>query len=206
MAGPLPRERVQVVPLRDPLYAGSVRTAAGLALLSLLAAAGCTNSTSEGCGGEVIASLSLHGILDDTATGCAVPPPGGWSVPATLPAAPAPVSGQPVPTFPAAFTWDPSTQQLSYCAGGSHAAVLHGTMEGGHVRAEATVGGAVLGVCAATCTPQMTVVVEGDLTGGSGAPATFTGTLTETFDQSAGSCAPCQLPCASVYALAGTGQ
>lgn len=161
-----------------------------------LALAACEQTTGEGCPGRTLAMLALHGDLDLAATGCAVPPAAGWTVPATLPAA----GG----TFEAQFAWDESTQQLAYCTGATHAAVLLGTRSGDHLRAQVTLPGAVLGACAATCTPLMTVVVEGDLSQAS-TPVTFTGTLTETFDDGGtGSCAPCQLPCTSAYTLTGT--
>ncbi len=170
-----------------------------LALAASLALAACEKSRDQGCPGRVIAALALHGDLDTAATGCVVPPGGGWTVPATLPDAP------PDGTFDAEFTYDDAGQRLAYCSGGPHAAALYGTRSGDHLHAEVTLPGAVLGSCAATCTPLMTVVVDGDLSSGS-SPVTFSGTLTETFHDSTDSCAPCQLPCTSVYVLSGTEQ
>ena len=173
-----------------------------LSLLALLPAASlalpaCDRTRDEGCPGQVIAALALHGDLDAAATGCTVPPSGGWSVPATIP------EGQPQGTFDAVFAWDDAGQRLAYCAGGPHAAVLHGTRSGDHLHAQVTLQGAVLGSCASTCTPLVTTVVDGDLSTGS-SPVTFSGRLTETFEQGADSCAPCQLPCTSTYLLTGT--
>lgn len=167
-----------------------------------LALAACERPRDEGCPGQVIASLALHGELDQA--GCAVPPAGGWEVPDRLPDGPPLAPGDPTPTFAALFAWDEAAQRLSYCPGVSHAAVLHGTRSGDHLRVETTLPGAVLDGCRATCTPLMTVLVEGDLSGGNGTPLTFSGALTETFDRSPGSCEPCQLPCASRYLLTGT--
>ncbi len=178
-------------PLRPP--------AAALAVAASLALAACDAARSEGCPGHVIAALALHGDLDAAATGCVAPPAGGWTVPATLPEAP------PDGTFDAEFTYDDATQQLAYCTGAPHAAALLGTRSGDHLHAEITLPGAVLGGCGATCTPLMTVVVDGDLSSTT-SPATFSGTLTETFHDSTDSCAPCQLPCTSTYVLTGTEQ
>lgn len=163
-----------------------------------LALAACDKTRDEGCPGRVIAALALHGDLDAAATGCAVPPGAGWAVPATLP------DGQPHGTFDAIFAWDDAGQRLAYCTDGPHAAVLFGTRSGDHLHAQVTLPGAVLGSCASTCTPLMTVVVDGELSSAT-SPLTFSGTLTETFDDGADSCAPCQLPCTSTYALTGTG-
>jgi hypothetical protein len=157
----------------------------------------CEQNTSAGCPGAVFATLGLHGTLDAAATGCAVAPQAGWNVPAMLP------DGKPDGTFVAELSWEESTQQLAYCSGGAHAAVLYGTRSGDHLHAQASVSGAVLGQCSSTCTPVMTVTVDGDLSSAS-SPATFTGTLTETFDDSAGDCGTCRLPCTSAYALTGT--
>jgi hypothetical protein len=151
-------------------------------------AAGCTPQASATCPGQPIAALTITGTLVASATGCATPPSAGWSVPGSL------------GPLDADLRWDEGSGQLAYCAGGSHAAVLYGTRSGGHVRAGATVAGALLAACAATCTPQDTVVVEGELS--SGTPA-FTGTLTESFHDSDGACSPCALPCTSTYALTG---
>lgn len=167
----------------------------GLALavaLALAGLAGCASSPGEPCPGELLAALRVEGVRDDAGTGCVSPPDGGWSAPAAL----AP--------FDATFRWDAETGTLAYCAGGPHAAVLRGTRDGDHLRAAVTVPGAVLGRCAATCLPLMTVEIEGDLSGGGGAPLAFAGTLTETFDGGAGPCGACQLPCASRYAVTGT--
>ncbi len=169
-----------------------------VALVPALAAvlAGCDQTSGGSCPGAVFATLALHGTLDPAATGCAVNPPAGWNPPATLPA------GKADGTFEAELSWDEGQQRLMYCAGGSHAAVLYGTRSGDHLHAQISVSGSVLGQCAATCEPVMTVVFDGDLSSAS-SPATFTGTLTETFDAGAG-CEPCQLPCTSTYALTGT--
>jgi len=167
------------------------------ALPAVLALAAC-QSQPAGCPGRVIASLALHGTLDVTATGCATPPAAGWTAPATLP------DGSPDATFRAVFTWDDAGQQLAYCSGGPHAAVLYGTRDGDHVHAEITLPGAALGACAATCAPLMTVVIDGDLSP-AGSPPAFSGTLTETYDQSQLPCEPCVLPCTSTYAVTGTG-
>ncbi|HVO20044.1 MAG TPA: hypothetical protein VMU15_12360 [Anaeromyxobacter sp.] len=150
-------------------------------------ATGCTPQASASCPGQLVAALAMSGVLDAADTGCATPPAAGWSVPASL-------------SFDADFSWDGVSGQLAYCAGGTHAAVLYGTRSGDHLHAEATVQGAVLSVCASTCTPLMTVAVDGDLS--PGAPA-FTGTLTESFHDSTGGCSPCALPCTSTYALTG---
>jgi hypothetical protein len=164
-----------------------------------LALAACERNRDRGCPGQVFAVLALHGALDAAATGCAVPPQAGWNVPATLP------DGTQDGTFDAVLAWDQGAQQLAYCSGGSHAAPLLGTRSGDHLRAQVTIPGAVLGQCAVTCTPFMTVTVEGDLSA-STSPMTFTGTLTETFEDGAGDCGVCQLPCTSTYALTGTGR
>jgi hypothetical protein len=177
-----------------------------LAPVALLALAACSQPVDVSCPGNVIASLALHGVRDDAATGCVVPPAAGWNVPATLPDVPAPPPGDPLPTFDAVFAWDAPSSQLAYCTRRPHAAVLLGTMNGGHVHAEVTLPGAVLSACASTCTPLMTMVVEGDLAGGGGVPQTFTGTLTESYDGGTGPCDVCQLPCTSTYALTGTGK
>jgi len=173
-------------------------------IAALAALAGCSEPAAESCPGVLLATLALHGVRDDAATGCAVPPAGGWIVPATVPDR-APTEQDPVPTFNASFRWDAATGTLAYCTGQPHAAVLLGTRTGDHLRAEVTLGGAVLGACSVTCQPLTTVVVEGDLTDpGDGSPAAFAGAMTETFDGGAGPCAPCQLPCTSRYTLAGT--
>jgi hypothetical protein len=130
-------------------------------------------------------------VRDDAGTGCVAPPGTGWAPPAAL------------SPFDASFRWDAGTGVLAYCAGGSRAAVLLGTRDGDHLRAEVTIPGAVLGECAVTCAPLTTVVVEGDLGGGGGAPQTFAGTLTETFDGGAGPCGACQLPCTTRYTVTG---
>ena len=165
-----------------------VRDLAALAAAVALAA-GCTPQASASCPGQLVAALAMSGILDAGDTGCATPPAAGWSesVPLTL-------------SFDADFSWDGVSGQLAYCAGGTHAAVLYGTRSGDHLHAEATVPGAVLSVCSSTCTPLMTVVVDGDLSPGT--PA-FTGTLVESFHDSTGDCSPCALPCTSTYALTG---
>jgi len=173
-------------------------------LLALLAAASlalpaCEQETSGGCPGKALATLALHGVLDAAASGCAVPPTGGWNVPATLP------DGTPDGTYQAVFSWDQGSQELAYCTGGPHSAVLRGTRDGDLVHASVTIPGAVLGQCSTACTPLMTVTVDGVLDTGA-VPVTFTGTLTEAFDDSPGSCGTCQLPCTSVYDLTGTGQ
>ncbi len=167
------------------------------AMVALLAA--CDPSSDDGCPGETIARMAMHGTLDAAATGCVVPPQGGWVVPATLP------DGSPDATTSALFSWDGAAQRLAYCTGGSKSAVLYGTREGDHLHAQVTVDGAILGLCAPTCTPLMTVVVDGELASGA-SPRTFTGTLTETFDGSTGDCGTCRLPCTSTYALTGTEQ
>jgi hypothetical protein len=174
------------------------RTLVTLLHAATLALAACAQTHDESCPGRVIAALALHGQLDPATSGCAVPPADGWTPPDTLPV------GLPDGTFDAVFAWDDGAQQLAYCTGGSHAAVLRGTQTGDHLRAEVTLPGAVLAACAATCTPLMTVVVEGDLAA-TGSPVAFSGTLTETFDGSTGDCGPCQLPCRSTYVLTGTG-
>jgi hypothetical protein len=169
-------------------------------LLALLPAAslalGCGKAREDRCPGRTIASLALHGVLDPAATGCVVAPEVGWIVPETLP------PGTPDGTFDAELAWDDGAERLAYCTGGLHAATLYGTRAGDHIHAEVRLPAAVLASCAATCTPVMSVVVEGDLSAGS--PVTFSGTLTETFDGSSGDCAPCQLPCTSSYTLTGT--
>jgi hypothetical protein len=157
----------------------------------------CEQTPGGLCPGTSIATLGLHGTLDEAATGCAVPPPAGWNVPATLPA------GKPDGTFVAELAWEESTQRLAYCPGGLHAEVLVGTRSGDHLHAQASLAGAVLGQCSSTCAPVMTIVFDGDLSS-AGTPATFTGTLTETFDGSAGDCGTCRLPCTSAYTLTGT--
>ena len=162
-----------------------------------LALAACDRTRDESCPGVAIAALALHGALDQAS--CAIPPAGGWNPPDMLP------QGQPEGTFDAVFSWDQAAQQVAYCTGGQHAVVLRGQRTGEHLRAEVTLPGAVLAGCATTCEPLMTVVVEGDLSA-SATPVTFTGTLTETFDQSTGDCAPCQLPCTSRYTLTGAEQ
>jgi hypothetical protein len=163
--------------------------------------ASCARTEADPCPGEVIAALALHGVL--ASSGCVVPPASGWSVPATLPNV-APTASDPVPTFAADFSWDAATGQLAYCTDASHSAVLLGTRSGDHLQAEVTLEGAVLSSCAGTCAPLTTLAVEGDLTGGSdGVPLSFTGTLSETLDDSQGSCGTCVLPCTSVYDLTG---
>jgi hypothetical protein len=180
--------------------------AALLPLAAALALAGCAPQATEDCPGALLASLALHGTLDAGASGCVAPPGGGWVVPATLPDR-APTAADPVPTFHATFRQDAGTDAIAYCTGRQHAAVLQGARTGDHLRAEVTLSGAVLGACAATCRPLVTEVVEGDLTAGQGgAPATFAGTLTETFDGGDGPCGGCQLPCTSRYVLEGTAE
>jgi hypothetical protein len=189
------------VPLRAPHRLGPARdcrlAAAALAALAALLP-GCVRNETEQCPGLVIAALALHGTL--ASTGCVVPPP-GWSVPAALPDA-APTAADPVPTFAADFAFDEGAGRLAYCTRDPHSAVLLGTRSGDHLRAEVTLPGAVLSSCAASCAPLTTLVVEGDLSGAGGSPS-FTGTLTETLDDSAGACGGCVLPCTSVYDLAG---
>lgn len=176
--------------------------AAPAILAAALASTGCAQDAEEDCAGETLAVLELHGERDDAATGCVVPPEGGWVVPATLPDV-APTDEVPVPTFTA--TIKEAGGALSYCTRGAHAAVLRGARTGDHLRVEVVIPGAVFGACAATCRPRMTEVVEGDLVPGAGdAPATFTGALTETFDGGAGPCGACALPCTSRYVLTGT--
>lgn len=175
------------------------------ALLPLWALAACAAPATEDCPGATLVQLALHGVRDDGATGCDVAPPGGWLVPATLPDA-APTAATPVPTFLASFR-QLGGDELAYCTGEGRAAVLHGTRSGDHLRVEVTLPGAVLGACAATCRPLMREVIEGDLVAGQGgAAATFTGTLTETFEDGQGPCGECRLPCRSTYALTGTAQ
>jgi hypothetical protein len=187
-------------PPRRQRWSRDGRLAAALVALSALLS-GCVRNESEQCPGEVFAALALHGTL--TSSGCLVPPASGWSVPEALPDV-TPTASDPVPTFAASFAWDEAASLLAYCTGDSHAAPLLGTRTGDHLRAERTLDGAVLSSCASTCAPLTTLVVEGDLTGGSGGlPLAFTGTLTETLDASAGSCGACVLPCTSVYDLAG---
>jgi hypothetical protein len=166
-----------------------LRTAVAAAGLLGLAPA-CTTQTGLTCPGQRVASLAMQGTLDDGATGCVTPPPGGWSV-------------KPAISFDADFTFEDALGRLDYCSGGPHAAPLYGTRSGDHLRAEATVPGAVLAACGATCTPRMTLVVEGDLSPAAPGAATFAGTLTETFDDSTGGCGACVLPCTSTYDLAG---
>lgn len=168
-----------------------------LALAAALLAASCAQSPAQDCPGEPLAFLSLRGIRDDAATGCATPPAGGWVVPATLPTT-APTADNPEPTFSATLETT-GDDGVAYCTSATRAAVLHGTYAGTHLRVEVTVPGAVLGACAATCRPLMTEVIEGELDAG-----TFTGTLTETFDGGVGPCGDCQLPCTSRYVLTGT--
>lgn len=176
--------------------------ALGLALPALVALA-CAQSSTEDCPGEPLAFLALRGVRDDGASGCVTPPAGGWVVPATLPTT-APTPDDPAPTFGATLETTGGAG-VAYCTGAARAAVLRGTREGTHVRVEAAVTGAVLGACAPTCRPLMTEVIEGDLLAGEGgAPGTFTGTLTETFDGGVGDCGGCVLPCTSRYVLTGT--
>jgi hypothetical protein len=179
--------------------ASSARVLLALLPAASLALTACEQNASEGCPGKTFAALALHGTLEVAATGCAVNPPAGWDVPLALPA------GEPDGTFAAELSWDETAQRLAYCAGGPHAAVLYGTRSGDHVHAQVATSGSVLGQCAVTCMPVMTVTVDGDLSS-AGSPATFTGTLTETFDGGTGDCGTCQLPCTSTYALAGTEQ
>lgn len=185
---------------------GGSAAVALLPLAATLALAGCASQAAEDCPGAPLVSLALHGTLDAGATGCATPPGGGWVVPATLPDR-APTAADPVPSFHGSFRQDAGTDAIAYCTGRQHAAVLHGVRTGDHLRAEVTLSGAVLGACAATCRPLVTEVIEGDLTAGQGgAPATFAGTMTETFDGGDGLCGDCQLPCTSRYVLSGTAE
>ncbi len=190
------------MPLRTPSRPGRSRDGrvpGVLVALTALAAllCGCIRNETEQCPGGVIAQLALHGTLASSA--CVVPPASGWTVPVALPDV-TPTAANPVPTFTADLSWDEDAGQLAYCTGDSHSAVLLGTRSGDHLRAEVTLEGAVLSSCAVTCAPRTTLVVEGDL---AGEPPSFTGTLTETLDDSAGSCGSCVLPCTSVYDLTG---
>lgn len=161
---------------------------------------GCARTETTPCPGTAIGALALHGEL--ASTGCVVSP-SGWSVPATLPDV-TPTPADPVHTFDATFSWDPQTSELAYCTDTSYAAVLLGTRDGNHLQASVSLGGAVLASCTSTCTPVTTIAVEGDLAGGSdGTALSFTGTLTETQDDSQGSCGQCVLPCTTVYDLTG---
>ena len=155
------------------------------------ALAACARPAGERGPGEVLAELRIEGVRDDAGTGCVAPPEGGWDVP------------DPLPAFDAEFRWDEDAATLAFCPAGPHAAVLRGTRVGNHVHAEASLPGAVVGSCAASCLPMTTVVIEGDLAGGDGAPLTFAGTLTETFDGGTGPCGACQLPCTSRYLVTG---
>ncbi len=167
-----------------------------VALSTATALAGCERTRNEGCPGETIASLELHGELAEAS--CVVPPEDGWSPPTTLPA------DDPAGTFQARFNWDESSGELVYCTEQTSSANLHGTRSGGHLHVEATLPGAVLGACASTCAPLMTVTIDGELTDVAGTRATFSGTLVEEFHDSADSCGACQLPCTSRYTLTGT--
>ncbi len=174
-------------------------------LAALLALAACSSPIGDDCPGAQLVGLALRGVRDDAHTGCAVAPASGWVVPATLPDV-APTADDPTPTFHASFR-QLDGDRIAYCAGNAHAAVLFGTRTGDVLDVQQTLSGAVLGACAATCQPQAVERVTGTLTAGvGGAPATFTGTLTETFEGSAGSCGACQLPCTSTYALTGTAE
>jgi hypothetical protein len=175
-----------------------------LAALALAAAACGQPTTGEDCGGDAIAVLGLRGVRDDAGTGCAVPPPEGWTVPQTLPVSSA---DDPAAAFHAEFRADSGSGAVVYCTRQAHAALLRGTRTGGHLRVTATLSGAVLGACAATCAPLVTEVIEGDLVpGAGGAEPAFTGVLTETFDGGAGPCGACQLPCTSRYVLTGVAE
>ncbi len=170
------------------------RPAAAHALLAIAGAlAACARPAGESCPGELFAELRIEGVLDRAGTGCVAPPEGGWEVP------------DPLPAFDAELRWDEDAETFAFCPAGPHAAVLRGTREGNHVRAEASLpGGAVLGPCAASCLPTTTVAIEGDLAGGDGAPLTFAGPLTATFDGGTGPCGVCQLPCTSQYLVTGS--
>lgn len=173
------------------------------ALLPLCLLVGCADPATEDCPGDTLVDLALRGVRDDAATGCEVAPAGGWIVPATLPDG-APDGTIPTPTFLATFR-QLGGDQIAYCLEEGRAAVLQGARTGDHLRVEITLPGAVLGACAATCRPLMREVIEGDLAPSQGgAPATFTGTLTETFEDGVGPCGDCRLPCRSTYALTGT--
>ena len=171
-----------------PVLARLLTAVAAAALLGL--APGCTTQPGLTCPGQRVASLAMQGALDAGATGCATPPPGGWSV-------------KPAISFDADFTWEEALGRLDYCSGGFHAAPLYGTRSGDHLRVEGAVPGAVLAACGATCTPRMALVIEGDLSPAAQGAVTFAGTLTETFDDSAGGCGACVLPCTSTYDLSG---
>jgi hypothetical protein len=172
-------------------------------LLGLALATACSTQTGEDCPGEILVSLALRGVRDDGHTGCVVPPSGGWVVPATLPDR-APTRDDPTPSFHASFR-QLDGAGIAYCSDASRAAVLRGTRTGDTLAVERTLSGAVLGSCAATCQPRVTERIEGVLVEQDGAPATFTGTLTETFEGSDG-CGSCQLPCTSTYTLTGTAE
>ncbi len=179
-----------------------MRIAAAPALALARALAACGQAASEDCGGELVAALALHGVRDDAGTGCAVPPPGGWNVPATLPAG----ASDATAAIHVQFRADAGSDAIASCTGQAHEAVLRGTRTGDHVKVQVTIPGAVLGACAATCAPLVTEVIEGDLVAGAGEIASFSGTLTESFDGGAGPCGACVLPCTSRYVLTGNAE
>lgn len=174
-----------------------------MALAGLALSAACARQAGEDCPGQTLVALSLRGVRDDAHTGCVVPPSGGWLVPATLPDR-APTDDDPTPSFHASFR-QLDGAEIAYCSDRPRAAVLRGTRTGDTLAVERTLSGAVLGSCAATCQPRVTERIEGVLVEPAGAPATFTGTLTETFEESDG-CGACQLPCTSTYSLTGTAE
>jgi len=173
---------------------------AALSWLALVPA--CSTPAGEDCPGRTLVALSLRGTRDDAGTGCVAPPSGGWVVPATLPDR-APTADDPTPSFRASFR-ELDEGGIAYCSASERAAVLHGRRTGDALEVQRTLSGAVLGACAATCLPRVTERIEGVLVPAQGSePATFTGTLTETFDGSGGDCGACQLPCTTVYVLTG---
>jgi hypothetical protein len=177
------------------------RALAAIALL-LFAAAGCRRSEVD-CPGDVLATLELRGELVQEASDC------GWVVPATIPADPD-SNDEVFPTFQGTFSYDPGTGRAAFCRENRLAAVLYGTRDGNHLSLEATIEGAALTACGATCLPSTTLAIEGDLAGpADGPPTSFSGTLTETFhdpkpsEDGSPPCAPCVLPCTSSYTLVG---
>ncbi|MGC4000574.1 MAG: hypothetical protein QM767_25265 [Anaeromyxobacter sp.] len=186
------------------------RRAALAAVAALALAAGCAPREPEGCPGRTFARLRLAGPLVSGA--CLADPGGGWEVPASYPEDPNPDDAV-VPTILGTFALDEGSGETLFCSGHRLAAPLRGPRDGDHVRLEVTLQGAVLAACASTCEPLTTVVLDGTLTGTAGGGATgFEGTLTETqhdappASDGSDACAPCQLPCTTIYSLGVAGQ
>jgi hypothetical protein len=193
------------------------RPAAALALAAAAALAACDGEKTETCPGEPVAALAFAGArvpAGDPALAGLDP------APAVADCAPAAV-GDPclaaeppacdvLPGFPATLS-DAGAQAAALCR--PNGVVLLGPWTGSRVVVEAGTRGAVLGVCSATCTASLRLVIAGDVAGEPPDPVTFHGALVEILTRTGGDCDAClpEVPgepgvraCAVRYVVDGT--